>query len=234
MAGPINLTAGLSKQTRITKKGTSVQTTIRIKADELWFNPNERAVSATLARALVEQIRANLRGGRGPAGQVLPPVSASTRERREDEEAQGHNGGRPVVKVHNPDFVARAVRNYTKDYRSRLGSFTPRAGGPRGMVSGMLEKSIVARPDKSGKGFTIYVAARRGKPRDGETLSAVDTVFGPTLNQVPRFEMQLKTAAALKKAEAQMVNAKLRDLLKDALETIRDTVELSRQVEEEV
>lgn len=233
MSKPINLTAVLGKRKTITKTGEKFKVTIHIKADELWFNPDEKAVSAKMANAIVEQIKDNLKSGRAPNGSPMPHIAASTIEWRKDEEAQGRLGGRPVRKNKDSKVVSEAVRNYNKDYRSRVGSFTPRSGGSRGVVSGMLLNSIVARPDRSGKGFTIYVAARRGVARPGEALTAMESVFGRTLNTTNlNVERQPKTAAALKQVEKRILNQKIAEVLKDAVDAVRDAKQLSDKLGE--
>ena len=76
---------------------------------------------------------------------------------------------------------AKVKKNYDRDYTMSRGgkAYTPEeVSGPRGVVSGMLVESFFARPNRDGRGVTIYVAAKRGKPRKGEALSALQTVYG--------------------------------------------------------
>lgn len=187
---PINLLAGFSKG----KDGK--RTAIRITAEEVWFNPDERSITGPLADVIARTIADNLHRGLNPSGGAMPAIKSSTAEWRQNEAEQGARGGQADPRFKDPKFRAKAAKNYHRDYHApRLGSFTPEAGGPRGVVSGMLASSFLARPSRDGKSFTVFVAAKRGKPRPGEALAAVESVF----RGVPLWSEQAMTQPAMRK-----------------------------------
>lgn len=197
---PINLLAGLKDLSPKNKPGTKLG--IVVESEDLLFDPNNKKLAAAVAQMVKEQLRENLEQGKGPGGEVLPALKASTLERRGNESRQGTRGGQADPRFDDSEFRHRVQNNYTRDYTApRLGQFTPREGGPRGILSGMLAKSFAARPNKDGKGVTVYVAAKRGRPRPGtvrkgETLSALEVVYG----QVPMWTPQAMRTPKIKKA----------------------------------
>lgn len=179
MTSPINLTAGLKDVSRKGKTGEKMA--IQIESDDLIFDPDDKAMAAAVAAAMVEECKRQLLAGRRPDGTALPGLKPATSKRREDEVAQGSRGGEAHPRYKDAKFRARVKKNYDRDYTLSRGgkAFTPEeVAGPRGVVSGMLVESFFARPNRDGRGVTIYVAAKRGRPRKGETLSALQTVYG--------------------------------------------------------
>src|SRR6266540_2129702 len=178
---PINLMIGLVD---MGKKGKT-KAAVQIESEDLLFNPNDKAMAQRVADALLEQIQDRLLHGQTPGGTPLPPISGKSSARRELEVAQAKRGGEASPRYTDKDFRADVRRNYRRDYTAaKLGTFTPHSGTLRGVVSGMLAHSFFARPNKSGKGVTIFVAAKRGRPRPSnsarpaETKSALENVFG--------------------------------------------------------
>lgn len=198
---PIDLFAGIKD---VSGKGKAGQKfAIQIKAESLWFNPDERSLVQPIADAIAKTIGDNLRAGRTPSGGSMPGIASSTTEWREREAAQGARGGEADPKYKDLKFRMGVKKNYLRDYTAaRLGAFTPKAGGPRGVVSGMLATSFSARPTRDGKGFIIYVASKRGRPRFGETLSALQTTFSgvplwsSTAMEQPEIRKGMKESAA--------------------------------------
>ncbi|MHA1574021.1 MAG: hypothetical protein ACTSX8_08500, partial [Alphaproteobacteria bacterium] len=167
-----------------TRKGKlSKKIQIRVKAPVRLFNPDDRATAMVMAAAVAETIGANLANGKAPDGGTLPGLSGSTRKRRQVEEAQGKRGGQAHPKFKDGAYRAKVERNWQKDYTPKgaklrkRGTFTPIASGPRGMLSGLLAGSVVARASSDGKGFLVFVAAQRGKPRRGELESALESTL---------------------------------------------------------
>lgn len=177
---PIDLMASLSKV------GKSGKTAIRIETEELMFDPDDKELAKQIAAAMVAQLRENLERGQGPAGEPLGLIREGTIKAREYEQEQAQRGGQASDRFVDNAFRHQVRNNFERDYTAqRLGRFTPKIGGPRGIVSGMLAKSFAARPNKDGKGVTIFVAAKRGQPRPpglsgrpGETKSALESVYG--------------------------------------------------------
>ena len=214
-------TVGISKRT-LKRGGTKATIRVEFSGKPDFVNLDDKAIAARYAEGVAEQVRANLQAGAGPTGVRMATISLGTAEWRQDEEAQGSLGGHPVKKTKDPKFVARAIKNYFRDYTApRLGVFTPRAGGPRGIVSGMLLKSITARIDKSGKGATVYVASKRGRPRSGDSLSALETVFRGIPLWSSSAERQLHVQKGQAAIEKGMVASSVQRLLREATETVR-------------
>jgi hypothetical protein len=207
---PIDILAGLKKSTK------SGRSTIQITADEVWFNPDEKSITGPLAEVIARTIGDNLRKGLNPSGAPMPGISMRTRDWRDNEAELAARGGQADPRIKDPRKRAAVAKNFHKDYHApRLGAFTPESGGPRGVVSGMLADSFLARPNNDGKSFTVYVAAKRGKPRPGETLSAVESVF----RGVPLWSEQAMQQPAMRKAMQEsadrMVNKNQKQLLQE-------------------
>ena len=216
----VDLLAGLRD---VSRKGTGDKFAISFRVTEgLFINPDEKAFGLPVAQAIAERIKANLLAGKGPDGTSMPGLDADTVAWRQREAELGARGGQADPRYQDSTFRAKVSRNYTRDYSSKkLGSFTPRAGGPRGVVSGMLASSFFVRLNRDGTGFTVYVAARRGRPRKGETKSALETVFHgvPMWNQ--RAMSQPDVRAAMQKAAQGMLGQSASQLLAELAKTIR-------------
>ena len=198
MAKPINLMASLKD---LGKNGKT-KMAIRVEADDLLFDPDNKPLANAFAQAVVDQIKTNLMSGQAPDGKPLPPLAQSSIRSREYEVELGNRGGAASDHFVDPKFRAQVQKNYTRDYTaSRLGQFQPRDGKLRGVLSGMLAASFFARPDKSGRGVTVYVAAKRGRPRPGkdrpaEAQSALESTFGTA----PLMTQALADSAPIRKA----------------------------------
>lgn len=182
MSGPpINLMAGLKDLGPKGKPGQKMG--IEIRSDDLWFDPDDKALAKAIANACLVQIREQLEQGNAPNGTPLPSVKSTTLDRRDVEVAQADRAGVAHPRYHDQEFRTHVLGNYTRDYTApRIGVMTPKDGTKRGIVSGMLVKSFAARPAKDGKGVLIFVAKIRGAPRPGrvrpaEKLSAIESVF---------------------------------------------------------
>lgn len=200
---PMNLMASLSKV------GKTGKTAIRIETEDLMFDPDDKLLAKSIAAAMVQQLRENLEQGQGPAGEPLGSIREGTVKAREYEQEQAKRGGNASDRFVDTAFRYQVRNNFERDYTAaRLGRFTPKIGGPRGMVSGMLAQSFAARPNKDGKGVTIFVAAKRGQPRPtglsgrpAETKSALEVVYGhiplwsPAAWSKPRMKKTMLDAA---------------------------------------
>lgn len=232
---PFDVLAGLRRFERTSKRTgkTSIKVGIEIRAGKLLFDPQDKATARALSLAVRDRIASSLRAGRRPDGAPMPPITEATKEWREDEAAQARNSGRPVRKVNDPKFVARAQRNFQRDYTApRLGKFTPVEGGPRGVLSGMLAESFLVRPGRDGQSFVVYVAAKRGRPRPGEQLSAIESVFRdvPVWNKAAMETPELKQA--LQAAADRMFAKSSAKFLKEAAEALRNLRDLAGEFEE--
>jgi hypothetical protein len=175
---------------------------IRVKSDDLIFDPNDRAVAQAAADAIMETVRENMIRGLAPDGQALPTLKSSTVDRRDYEQKQGQRGGEAHERFKDPAFRALVSKNYKRDYDSKHEPTSPQA---RGDLSGLLLDSFKARGDRSGKGVTIYVAAKRGRPRPArsetgraaETQSALESVLAGAPVVSPRLIAAPKIRRAL-------------------------------------
>ena len=218
MSKPIDILAGLKKSPK------SGRATIQITADEVWFNPDEKSITGPLADVIARTIGDNLRKGLNPSGSPMPGISARTQEWRENDADLASRGGQADPRIKDPKKRAVVAKNFHRDYHApRLGAFTPEAGGPRGVVSGMLADSFLARPNSDGKSFTVYVAAKRGKPRPGESLSAVETVF----RGVPLWSEQAMQQPVMRQ---EMQAAADRMINKDAKKLIQEVKKLMSSI----
>lgn len=213
---------------------------IRVQADELLFNPDDRLAAQAFADAMVDVIKEHLMQGLAPDGQPLPALKASTHARREIEAAQGQRGGDAAPRFNDAAFRRAVAKRYRKDYAPPGGSsaeFTPDAKHPRGEVSGLLIESMVARGDKNGRGVTVYVAAKRGRPRESttarapETKSALESVLAgaPLVTQRMTELPQMKKSLAMlaqsligKPSEIRKAMKELKRAATEALETLND------------
>jgi hypothetical protein len=221
MTSPINLTAGLKD---VSSKGrTGEKMAIQIESEDLLFDPSDKAMSAEVAQAICDEIQSMLLQGRRPDGSPLPPPTGSTLERRELEVAQGQRGGEADERYQDSAFRARVKKNFQRDYTTARGkTFKPElANGPRGVVSGMLATSFAPRANRDGKGVTIYVAAKRGKPRKGETLSALQTVYGANPQLLSSTLMKsVRVQKAIKKSLDSMLGKSVSSLLKNIADSV--------------
>jgi hypothetical protein len=237
MTAPINLTAGLKD---VSAKGrTGEKMAIQIESDDLMFDPSDKVMSAEVAQAICDEIQALLLQGRRPDGSALPAPSKSTLERRELEVAQGRRGGEADERYQDGAFRTKVKRNYQRDYTTAKGkSYVPtQADGPRGVVSGMLAKSFFPRANRDGKGVTIYVAAKRGKPRKGESVSALQTVYGANPELLSAQLMRSpRVRGAIKKSLDSMLSKSVSGLLKniaDSVSALNDIGEAAGDAAEE-
>lgn len=233
MSKPISLTAGLKDVSPKAKPGSKFA--IQIESTELLFNPDDKAMAAEVAEAMRLRAVEMLRQGRRADGSPLPGLDADTLDWRMTEAAQGDRGGEADERYEDPKFRRKVRDNYDRDYTTRRGGkgYKPKAGGPRGNVSGLLADSFFARPNRDGKGVTIYVAAQRGRPRRGETLSALQSVFG-TGDPVPAtalFTPEVKKA--MQEATEQLLAKSTADLLKNLTETFENLNDLAEEATDE-
>ena len=218
----INLFASLKDLSR--NGATGEKFGIRVDAGDLILNLDEERITADATQALVAQFKANLSTGRGLDGAPLRGLRSSTMRARHEEAKLGSRGGEADRRYKDTSFRSIVKRNYTKDYSSRLGSFTPSEGGPRGLVSGLLIESITARPVGSGRGWIVYVASRRGKPRTGESVSALQSVLGLRPGQrVPLTLNQPIVAEAMKTIASE-------SLFTNAAKAFRSTARIARML----
>ena len=175
----VRIMAKVQEYSRTSKAGTvSSKFGIDIKTTgDPVFRGDDKALAGELGAAILDVIKTQLGMGNGPDGAPLPPISGATEVWREREAAQGARGGDADPKYKDQGFRAKVQARYRRDYTSRIGAFTPAAGGPRGNVSGLLRESMAMRPHRDGKGWSIYVAARRGKPRPGDGPSALESTY---------------------------------------------------------
>jgi hypothetical protein len=246
MAKPISLMAGLLDLGKPGKDGkTQTKMAIRVTGDDLLFNPDDKPMAQAFAQAVVDQIQGNLRKGEAPDGRPLPALSRQSQKRRDYEVAQGQRGGEISERFTDNKVRATGRKNYQRDYSAaKLGTFTPRPGRLRGYLSGMLAESFFARPDKSGKGVTVYVAAKRGRPRPGkdrpsEDKSALESVFGdiplmsqPLANSAPVKRAMQEAAKAMLGKSAAELKASALDLLKGASEALENIADLASDLED--
>ena len=236
--GFVSLMAGFKD---VGKNGKS-KGTIRIQADELLFDPNDRVAAQAFADAIVETTKEHMLQGKAPDGQPLPPLKSSTLERRAVEEAQGTRGGEAHPRYKDPAFRRGVSRRYDRDYKAKAGEFVPVANHPRGEVSGLLIESMSARGDKSGRGVTIYVAAKRGRPRPSttdrpqETQSALESVLAgapvvsPRLLQAPKIRRRLTEMVRDMLGKPKDLLKSAKKLLKAATQTAEDAAALADEV----
>lgn len=230
MSQPINLMASLRDLSPKGGKAGS-KMAIQIKCDDLWFDPDDKPLARAIANACVAQIKACLELGQAPSGKPLPALSGRTLARRDYESEQGTRNGAAADRYSKSEFRYQVKANFDRDYTAaKLGRFSPVAGGPRGVLSGMLFNSFSARANKSGKGVTVYVAAKRGTPRPAsegraaESVSALESVFAG----VPVWDRQAmgspRMRAAIGRSAAQMIGLKRT--------TRADWVRLARELSE--
>lgn len=225
---PINLTAGLKDVSRKGRSGEKFA--VQIESTDLLFDPDNRAMAAEVAQAFLEQAKAMLLQGKRADGTALPPLDVDSLDWRQTEAAQGARGGQAADQYQDPKFRARVKQNYDRDYTTRRSGkgYQPKAGGPRGVASGLLLDSFFARPNRDGKGVTIYVAAQRGRPRKGETLSALQSVFGLG-DPIPAAALATPAVQkAIQKSLDSMLATSAQNLVKqlaDSLNAINDLAE---------
>jgi len=216
---PFNIMASIKK---VGKPGPGQQKgAIQIESDDLWFDPDDKALAAAIANVMVVQLRENLMQGRGPAGEPLKPLTRAAIRSREYEELQGARGGHAHERYVDNAFRHDVLNNYVRDYTApRLGQFTPHDGGPRGVLSGMLAHSFAARPNRDGKGVTIFVVAKRGHARPpgesgkrrADTKSALENVYGNVPIWSPPASRTPTMRAAMTKAAKSLFGKKITGL----------------------
>lgn len=215
MAGkPISLMAGLKDVSRRSKGGKVTQrTAISVQIlDDGWFDPTLKEQVEAAATAIAKSLGDSLHAGLRPDGTTMPPIAPATVESR-----------RRIVDAF-PHTKSRAIRS---EFRApRLGTFRPETGGPRGVFSGMLASSFSARADRDGKGFTVYVASKRGQPEPGDTLSAIQRVYRNTPLWSPSAMERIK--GALKAAFGALISKDARRFAR----AIRETTQTLQDIDE--
>lgn len=219
MGKPISLVAGFKDVSRTLKSGrVSKQAAIQIETEgDAWFDPDCKTATAAIAEAIKTTLREALLRGERPDGGAMPLITESTKEQRESLERTFAEG--------------RATRRQQAEFKSRLGTFTPKSGGPRGVLSGLLANSFSVQRNRDGKGFTVYVAAKRGKPDPGDTTSALERVYGgvPIWSQAAMERPAIR--AALSKGSESLIVRDLQLLaaglkaVDEAMQTIEDESE---------
>lgn len=231
---PISLLGSIKRLDKVAKnpsKTPKVAIEFRTPDGDLLFNPDEQPLAREFAKALAETVKENLLAGLAPDGSSMPGIAPSTEEQRERLEEQGQRGGYPA-NIKDPKLRAQAKKRFDDQFTAkRLGSFTPKAGGPRGVLSGMLAASFSARPRKDGTGFIVYVAAKRGKPDRGDISSALERVFegvalGPNVMNQPKVRAAAERAAARLFGDAM---SRISDEAKEALERLQDLAEQAQE-----
>jgi hypothetical protein len=236
MSTPIDLCAGF---TNFGKKPGMEKIGIKITSTSIWFDPNDRVLAQATALAIVKQIKENLQKGQSPTGEYLPALKTETLKRREYEAAQGARGGEISPHFKDPTIRQQGLNNYNRDYTAaRGGSFTPKAGGPRGILSGALAASFASRPGKDGKSMFIFVSAKRGRPRPARTSrkaelkSALESVFGsiPLWNEQAARTPEMQ--AAMAKAVNNLLGKNAQELQSAAFELIKEAIEAGKALAE--
>lgn len=230
-----NLMASLSKV------GKTGKTAIRIETEDLMFDPDDKLLAKAIAAAMVAQLRDNLEHGRGPAFEPLPPVTETTIKARKYEHAMAMRGGQASDRFVDNAFRANARNNYESQYTAqRLGRFTPKEGGPRGIVSGMLAQSFAARPNRDGKGVTIFVAAKRGQPRPptmtgrkADPKSALESVYGDVPIWSPAAYRTPGMTKAMQGAVASIFGKNIKGFRQAALKLIKESAGVLSTINDE-
>lgn len=210
----------------VSRKNPGTKFAIRVEGSgsRLLFHPDDREVAQRLASAITEQMKENLAAGRGPDGVALPGIDADTAVRREELAEQGGRGGEAAERYVDPGYRATVRRQYDRQYVGKRGAlagkvFTPVAGGPRGVVSGMLAASVFTRPDRSGKGFTCYVAGARS------------TALPRVLGGVPMWSgagmQQEKVRAAMREAAHRILGKSVVSILGSAMRVLDEVGDLA-------
>ena len=229
MAKPVNLMASIQNAS---KSGTRMS--IKIEADDVWFDPEAKGLTAELAEQIKGQIVEHLKRGEAPTGQALPALAKGSLEARRYEAEMAQRGGKPAERFVDPKVIAQAERNFRQQYTApRLGSFTPHEGKPRGNVSGMLVASILVRPARDGKSMMVYVASKRNKPRPSRTgrpqekQSALESTFGA----VPVWDEQAQNTPEfrknLEKSAKSLLGKSLRELKSSALDALQRALDVA-------
>ena len=210
--------AGLRNLGRTSKRTgkQGIKFAIEIKSDQLLFNPDEKPIAAAMAAAIAAACKKNLLAGKAPTGASLPGIGGSTTTRREQEAAQGRRGGAPDERYKDQSFIDRAKADHAWQYTGLGKTWVPVTGGPRGVLSGLLAHSFAARPRSDGKGWIVFVSAKRSRNRRGSGPTALETVFrGIPLWSAAAFE-QPDIIAARRAAAKAMLGNDLRTILNNA------------------
>lgn len=202
---------------------------LSIKAPKLIFHPDDKQVAGTVALAIAEQLKENLLSGKRPDGAPMPGIDPDTAERRQDLEEQGKRGGEADSRYRDDAFRARVKKHYDRQFSMRRGpnagkAMPPKAGGPRGVVSGLLAHSFLVRPDKDGKGFMVYVAAAR--------KAALPRVFAGIPLWTQGAMLQPKLREAMKQAAARILPTSVKNLLAESAQFLRSLQSLAAEAEE--
>jgi hypothetical protein len=233
---PINLMAGLRN---VATKPGQQKMAIQVTTDDVWFDPDNKPMANAVAAALVAQIKANIKRGCAPDGQQLPTLTGRSLDRRHIKVEQGNRAGAADSRYSDTEFRAKVQQNYHRDFSAaKLGTFRPLEGSTRGVLSGMLAESFFARPAADGKTITIYVAAKRGRPRPSrtehrpETQSALESVFGKVPLLTPAAMQTPELRAAMQQAAEGMIAKSIEELHADALGILKGLAESAKQLQE--
>jgi hypothetical protein len=172
------------------------------------------------AEAIRKTLSENLRGGKRPDGGTMPGIAEATRVSRDKLESA---------------FRGTPSSTMVADYRAprvKGGPWTPKAGGPRGVVSGLLAASIAVRPGKDGKSFIVFVAATRGTTTPQDPVSAVERVFRdvPVWSQAGMAQPEIRDA--MRAAADSLLGRSIQDLASSAGKLLASIEELSEEGEE--
>lgn len=194
----------LRRRERTTKGGkTSVRYTVEIKGDSLVARFDAKQLAAGPAQAIAQHLRERIESISAPAS------DATMRARTTALKAFVH--GKPW-----------ALKRYGG---GRLGSMPPARTDRAFNDSGRFAKSIVAKPNKDGDGWTINVAANRLDPKSiGE--AGVTRVWARLVALVPEFAqpslmsssipvrkaIQESTRALMQKASEAELQQKIREM----------------------
>lgn len=191
-------------------------------APSVFFAADEGKLAEDAAKTISHLISTSLLAGQSPDGTALPPLSPATIRRREYRDAQWARTGAVWSKDAKGRTRARWTENgqaemsWAKQKRahrragrlrrryktSRLGLFDPTTmdNTTRGVESGMLAKSVFAKPSRYGT-WSVYFADNRARiDRSGK--SAVDRVLGTRVESLasavqnsPEMQRQLQIFA---------------------------------------
>ncbi|HYF01058.1 MAG TPA: hypothetical protein VEJ18_19195 [Planctomycetota bacterium] len=238
MSKPVNLFASLRRLERTSRKTGAVSSKVSVQftADDVWFNPDEKLIAKRLAAEIASVVKAQLMRGNNPEGKALPSLDDDTQKWRAAEYALGARGGEADPRFKDAKKRAAIKAKYQRDYTpQRMGkaTFTPQPGGARGVVSGLLVRSVRARPLKDGKTFIVDVAGIRGTPRPGERQSAIETVLAGMPMWSAAAMNQPEIRKAMQEAANGMVSKDLKSLLREAQQAFRNLQQLGETLDDD-
>lgn len=146
---------------------------ITVRAPVVIFDPNQKKINRDMAQIIADECRDSLLDGKRPDGMgPMPSVTPKTKNRRTHLEEQSARGGQAAPHYDDPEFREEVADNWAskvdeyENFQAKRkgdmpGRFDPKKDGPRGVVSGLLAHSFLARPKRDGRGFVVFVAAAR-------------------------------------------------------------------------